>query len=315
MTVSRAINNKPGLSEDLRQRVLALADELGFQPNQTARGLVTRQSLSIGLMVPDITNPFFSHIVRGVEEGAYDSGYSVYLLNTAENVNREQAALRSMIQKDIDGAILCSPRSSSAEIESTIRQFPAVVLINRELSAPMPNAVTVNINDQRGALTATQYFIDSGRRTLAYVAGPVHSVSSQRRFEGFRQALRQAGLPFDGDMVEHCTPNTEEGRLATTRLLQRAPDVDAIFAFNDLVAVGVMQACQEAGRSIPDDVAVIGADDIPLATIIRPRLSTLKVNLAHVGRLSLRTLLEIASGEGSPASYQIEPELILRDSA
>ena len=127
-------------------------------------------------------------------------------------------------------------------------------------------------------------------------------------------ALKNAGIPFDPQSVEHCIPYTDEGREAAAALLKRNPDIDAIFAFNDLVAVGVMQACQEAGKVVPEDVAIIGADDIPIATIIRPRLSTLRVNLAHVGRLSLRTLLEIASGEGSPASYQIEPELILRDS-
>jgi LacI family transcriptional regulator len=314
MTVSRAINNKPGLSDDLRQRVLALADDIGFQPSQLARGLVTRQSLTIGLVVPDITNPFFAHIARGVEEGAFENGYNVYLLNTAENPDREQAALRALRQKEIDGAILCSPRAESGVIESSVDKFPAVVLINRELKMPRPNSVTINIHDQRGAQMATQHFLDKKRTKIACIAGPSHSISSQRRLEGFRQALRQAGLPFDPDRVEHTVPYTDEGRMATARLLKRMPDVEAILAFNDLVAVGVMQACQEAGMSVPEDVAIIGADDIPLATIIRPQLSTLRVNLPHIGRLSLRTLLEIISGEGSPASYQIEPELVLRDS-
>jgi LacI family transcriptional regulator len=315
MTVSRAINNKPGLSEDLRQRVLALANDIGFQPSQLARGLVTRKTLTIGLVVPDITNPFFAHIARGVEEGAYESGYNVYLINTAENPDREQAALTSLWQKEIDGAILCSLRASTQSLEHSAQRFPAAVLINRELSTPLPNVVTININDQRGAQMATQHFIDNKRRKIGYVAGPTRSISSQRRLEGFRQALRLAGITFDLQMVEHCTPNTDEGRLASARLLARMPDIEAIFAFNDLVAVGALQACQEAGKSVPNDVAIIGADDIPLATIIRPQLSTLRVNLGHIGRLSLRTLLEIVSGEASPASYQIEPELMLRDTA
>ncbi len=315
MTVSRAINNKPGLSDDLRQRVLALADDIGFQPNQMARGLVTRQSLTIGLVVPDITNPFFAHIARGVEEAAYESGYNVYLVNTAETPEREQAALRSLGHKGIDGAILCSPRSSPEIVESSVARFPAVVLINRELKTPKPNVVTININDQRGAIMAVECFIEQHRSKIAFLAGPIYSVSSQRRLDGYRAALRHVGIPFDAELVEHCVPNTEEGRLAAAVLLRRRPDIDAIFAFNDLVAVGAMQACQTAGRAVPDAVAIIGADDIPLATIIRPQLSTLHVNLPHIGRLSLRTLLEIASGDASPASYQIEPELIRRDSA
>lgn len=315
MTVSRAVNNKPGISAALRERILGLATDMGFQLNQNGHGLVARRTFSIGLMVPDITNPFFAHIVRGVEEGAYENGYSVYLINTAENPDREYSALDSLWHKDIDGAILCSPRTSAEGLEISLRRFRAAVIINRVFKEPLPNVVTININDQRGAQMATQHFIDSGRKKIAYVAGPVNSVSSQRRMEGYKQALRQSGVSFCAEAIEHCTPNTDDGRAAALTLLARVPEIDAIYAFNDLVAVGAMQACQETGRQVPDDVGVIGADDIPLATIIRPQLSTLRVNLAHIGRLASRTLLEIASGEGAPAAYQIEPELILRDSA
>ena len=171
MTVSRAINNKPGLSDELRQKILDLADRMSFQPNQIARGLATRQTLTIGLVVPDITNPFFAHIARGVEESAYEHGYSVYLLNTAENQERERAALDSLWQKEIDGAILCSPRAPLDELEGSIRRFPAVVLVNRELKKPLPGVVTININDQRGAQMAVQHFVEKCRKTLGLSQG------------------------------------------------------------------------------------------------------------------------------------------------
>jgi len=314
MTVSRAMNNKPGVSEELRQRILALANEMDYLPSQIARGLSTRQTCSIGLVVPDITNSFFAYIARGVEDVAYEHGYNVFLINTAEDLEREAAALDSLWQKEIDGAILCSLREPIDTIENNIQRFPAVILINRELHQPFPNVVTINVNDQRGAQMAMQHFLDQKRTKIAFLAGPSTSVSGMRRMEGYRQSLKNANFPFDPQLVEGCDPNIECGRTAALAVLKRRPETDAFLAFNDLVAIGALQACHETNRSVPKDIGVIGADDIPMATTIRPQLSTLRVNQAHIGRLSMRTLIDIFEGEASPASYLIEPELVLRDS-
>lgn len=315
MTVSRAMNNKPGLSDELRQKILQIAEEMGFRPSQIARGLATKQTSTVGLVVPDITNPFFAHIARGVEDTAYEYGYNVFLINTAEDLERERAALDSLWQQDIDGAILCSMRLPMDQLSPIIQRFPAVILLNRELRDPLPNVVTINVNDQRGAMVAVQHLIEQGRTRIGYVGGPPNSVSSQRRLEGYRQALKNAELPLDPILIEHCNPNTECGRNAVLSLLMRSPDIDAILAFNDLVAVGAMQAVHESGKQVPEDVAIVGADDIPLATIIRPQLSTLRVSQSHIGRLAMRTLLEMIDGESAAASYQIEPELILRETS
>lgn len=315
MTVSRAMNNKPGLSNDLRRNILNIAEEIGFRPNQVARGLATSQTCTIGLVVPDITNPFFAHIARGVEDTAYELGYNVFLINTAEDLDREKAALGSLWQHNIDGAIFCSLRQPTEDLISIVQRFPAVVLLNRTLPNPLPNTVTINVNDQRGAQIAVQYMIDQGRTQIGMIAGPASSSSGQRRLDGYNQALKNAGLQADPQMVEHCIPNTECGRTAALTLLSRKPGIDALLAYNDLVAVGAIQACQEIGRAIPEDVAVIGADDIPLATIIRPQLSTQRVNLSHIGRLSMRTLLDMIDGNATAGSYQIEPELVLRETS
>lgn len=314
MTVSRAMNNKPGLSEDLRQNILALAQEMGFRPSQIARGLATRQTSSIGLVVPDITNPFFAQIAHGVEEVGFEHGYNLFLINTSEDIEREKAALDSLWEKEIDGVILCSLRMPLDALEANVTRFPAAVLLNRTLKKPIPNVVTINVNDQRGAQTAVEHFIDQGRSNIAYIAGPDNSVSNQRRLEGFKQALKEAGLPPESAQIEQCRPDTEGGRAAMRALLARETPPDAVLAFNDLVAVGAVQVCMEAGKKVPDEVAVIGADDIPVATIIRPQLSTLRVSLSHIGRLSMRTLIEMIRGDTSAASYRIEPELVLRDS-
>lgn len=315
MTVSRAINSKTGVSDNLRQTILSLAEEMGYRPNLIARGLATSLTASIGLVVPDNTNPFFAQIARGVEDAAYENGYSIFLMNSNEEPARERAALDSLWEKDIDGVILCSSRIPLQELEEQIQRFPAMVVLNRDSLSPQPNLIVVNVNDQRGAQLAIQHFLAIGRNKIAYIGGPAASNSSKRRLEGYQSNIKAGGLPLDSQLIETTSPNTEGGRAATAALLARRPDLDAIFAFNDLVAVGAVQVCQEAGKRVPEDVAVIGVDDIPLATIFRPQLSTLHVNMAQIGRLATRTLLDIITGDGSPASIQVEPELYLRDSA
>ena len=315
MTVSRAVNNKPGISEELRGKILAMAEEVGYQPSHIARSLATNRTCTIGLVVPDNINPFFAQIARGVEDVAYENGYNIFLVNTAEILDREVAAHNSLWQKSIDGVILCSSRLPAEELETQTQRFPAAVLLNRELSSPLPKTVTINVNDLRGAQLAMQHFVNQGRSRIAYINGPATSTSARRRLDGYRAGLKTFDLPFDAQIVESCFPNTECGREATSLLLARRPDIDAIYAFNDLIAVGAMQICLEAGKHVPGDVAIIGVDDIPLATIIRPQLTTLHVNLSHIGRLAMHALLEIIEGDASPSAIRIEPELYVRDSA
>lgn len=315
MTVSRAINGKPGVSEDVRQAIIALANEMGYHPNQIARGLATRSTTSAGLVVPDNTNPFFAQIARGVEDTAYREKYNIFLVNTAEDPAREMAALDSLWQKNVDGLILCSSRLPAELLEETIQRFPTVVLLNRELPVPPQNTITININDQRGATEAIQYFLKKGRDQIAYLDGPASSTSAKRRLSGYRSALQQAGLPYDPQMVECCAPDTEGGRVATAALLTRRPGINAIYAFNDLVAVGAIQIVEELGKKVPEDIAIIGVDDIPLATIVRPQLTTLHINLRYIGHLAMRTLLDSITGGNSSTAIRVEPQLIIRESA
>jgi LacI family transcriptional regulator len=292
-----------------------LVEEIGYRPNQIARSLATNLTTAIGLVVPDNTNPFFAQIARGVEDAAHQNGYNIFLINTNEEPVREKAALDSLWQKNIDGVILCSSRLPDDILEAQTRRFPAIVLLNQEMRNPRPNLITMNVNDQRGAQLAIQYFLKIGRKNVAYIGGPGNSLSHQRRLEGYRISLNASDLSFDPQMVECCHPDTEGGRIAAAALFARRPEINAIFAFNDLMAVGALQYCQESGKRVPEDVAIIGVDDIPLATIIRPQLTTLHVNLQQIGHLAMRSLLDIIAGNAIPAAIQIEPELFLRASA
>jgi LacI family transcriptional regulator len=316
MTVSRAVNDKPGVGPELRQRIMALAEAMGYRPNHIARGLATRQTATIGLVVPDIANPFFAQIARGAEDAAFEAGYSLFLINTAEELAREQAALESLLQKESDGLILCSSRLPADELQENVGRFPAVVLVNRDLPTPVDNVAVLNVHDELGARLAVQHFVAGGRQRIAFIAGPATSLSSQRRLDGYRAALKAAGIGFDPELLEHCAPTTAGGEAATRAVLARRSKVDAILAFNDLVAFGVIKACQHMERSVPANIAVIGFDDVPLAEIMRPQLTTLHVNLPQIGRLAMQTVLGAINGEDPVmSSYYLDPELIVRESA
>jgi LacI family transcriptional regulator len=315
MTVSRAVNNKPGVSEELRKKIMDIADEIDYQPNQIARGLATRRTKTVGLVVPDNTNPFFAQIARGVEDYAYQSGYNIFLINTAEDPDREKNALNSLLGKGVDGLILCSSRLPGARLKKEIEHFPASVLLNRELKIPARTAISINLNDQRAGQLAAAHFLSQGRQKIAYINGPVNSFSGQKRLEGFKMGLESAGFPFDPRRIETSAPDSQSGYFAAKKLLAAFPDTDGIYAFNDLMAVGILQYCLEIGKHIPGDIAIIGNDDIPLASIIRPQLTTLHFNQNYIGRLVMRTLLEIIAGEISPTMILIEPELYVRETA
>ncbi len=315
MTVSRAINDRPGVSAKARQRIKEIAKEIDYQPNQIARGLATNQTSTVGLVVPDNTNPFFAQIARGVEDQAFESGYNIFLINTAEDIDREQKALDSLWGRGVDGLILCSSRLPGSRLKKEIEHFSATVLLNRELKAPLRATISVNLNDRLSGQLAVAHLINQKRQKLAYINGPASSNSGQKRLEGFRMGLESANFPFDDQLVERSAPDTQSGYKAAKNLLTTHPDIDAIYAFNDLVAVGALTYCLEHEIRVPQDIAIIGNDDIPLAEMIRPQLTTVHFNENYIGRLVMRTLLELISGEASPTTIQIEPELYVRESA
>lgn len=313
MTVSRAINGQEGIGEETRKRILDLARQMNYQPSQIARSLATRQTNTLGLVVPDVSNPFFAHIARGAEDAAYDNGYSVFLINVSENIDRERSALDSLWQKEVDGVLLCSPRLPENELRLYFDRFPQMVLVNRDLSLPHPNISTINVDDRLGTEMVVKHFIKKGRKNLALIAGPETSQSAQRRKEGFLKSIKSTNLQFAESQVTHCPPTVQGGMEAALRLLDQHPEIDAISAYNDLVAIGVLQACKQRNKKVPAEIAVIGVDDVPLASLVQPTLSTLRVDQYEIGRLAVSFFFENIQS-GFPANRIIEPELIIRES-
>ncbi|MBT3336944.1 MAG: LacI family DNA-binding transcriptional regulator [Anaerolineae bacterium] len=315
MSVSRAMNNRPGLSEETRKKILSIADQLGYRPSGVARALATKRSSTVGLMMPDVTNPFFSQIAKGAEDLAYAMGYNIFLVNTDEDIKREIKALHSLFEKQVDGVILCSPRLPFDQLKKHIEHFQFTALINRELNSPRSDCVTININDAYGSALAIKHFSNQGHKKIAFLTGPEESISRERRLKGFIQALETHSIPYDENLVLPCSPDTTGGYHAATALLSGRDDITAILSFNDLVAFGAIQACDELGKDIPNQVAVIGFDDIPLASIMKPKLSTLRTNKRELGHRAMQAFRAYTNGEENIIRQQtLEPTLILRES-
>jgi LacI family transcriptional regulator len=317
MTVSRAMNGRPGLGKDTKARVIEAAERLGYRPSKAARTLASRRSSSLGMVMPDIANPFFSTLAKAAIDVARAAGRSVFVMNTDEDSSMEMDAIEELRGEEIDGVIVAGSRLSDARLLEAVAPFGAAVLVNRNCSrgSASPRIGCVNVDDRRGAAEALAYLASSGRRRIGLLTGPRTASGTKRRLAGYRDGLARAGLAYDGDRVERCVPTAEGGASAAAALIARCPELDAIMAYNDLAAIGVLRAMEEAGRSVPGDVAVMGNDDIPYAALVRPALSTVRADIARLGAEAMTLLLAISEGGDVPEFASQIPSIVARESA
>lgn len=317
MTVSRVINHKDDVNPETRQRILQVIEELGYRPSAIARSLATQRTRTIGLVIPDVSNPFFADITRGIEQLAYAQSYHVFLCNTEEDPQRELALIESLEENRVDGLILCSSRLSDSLLADILPRLTAAVLINRIIDNGGENSFpSVILDDERGGLLATRHLLERGRTEIGFLAGPVNSFSGQGRRKGYLAAMREAGISPEPGWIANCQPSVEGGYLSTRRLLSENPELTALFCYNDLVAVGALQACSELDCRIPRDLMVVGYDDIPLAALVSPTLTTCQVQRRELGHLAVEALLERM--EECPAGCRqivLQPDLVIRQSA
>ncbi|RME85600.1 MAG: LacI family transcriptional regulator [Caldilineae bacterium] len=314
MTVSRVVNNNGPVSETTRQRVLEVIAELGYRPSELARGLVTRRTRTLGVVVPDVSNPFFAGILRGVEQVAYAQNHNVFLCNTEESPERELTVLQSLEDKHVDGLILCSSRMEDEQLAKVLEGFDAVVLINRFLHGS--RVATVLVDDQAGGRHVVEHLLRGGRRRIGFLDGPLSSQSGRLRKAGHRAALADAGLSYEDVPAIDCAPSVSGGLEGARRLLRQHPDIEALVCYNDLVAVGALQACFSLGRKVPSDVAITGFDDIELAALVHPPLTTCRVPRYEIGLRAARLLMQqIHADDEDVEDLVVQPELIVRASA
>lgn len=293
-TASRALNRPELVEEGTRRRVLALADELAYTPNQAARALSTGRSGTLGLVVPDLNNPFYPGIVKGAQARAQETGRAVLIADTDEDPAVE-AALVETLARRTDAVVLCSSRMTAEELDRARRLCP-VVLINRR----DPNVASVSFDTTQGVREVAAHLRALGHRRVAYVGGPAHSFS-----EADRDACIRAELPGHGLEVVHLghhEPSPEGGRAAADRVLLAG--VTAVLAYNDVIALGLIGRLQAYGLRVPADLSVVGWDDIEYAAMLTPQLTTVRIPRDEAGRAAVEYL--DASLAGRPASV---PEL------
>jgi LacI family transcriptional regulator len=313
MTVSRVINHKQDVNPGTRQRVLEVIQRLGYRPSGIARSLATRRTATLGLVVPDIANPFFSSVARGVEHMAYAEGYNVLLCNAEEDPEREWEVLLSLEAKQVDGVVLCSSRLDNARLKTILGRQPAVVLVNRRLEGGVDHVI---LDDEAGGSLATRHLLSRGHRGIGFLAGPDASYSARQREAGYRGALASAGIELRPEWIQPCAPTVEGGQAGAAQILQTRPELTALFCYNDLVAVGALQAATGLGRRVPQDLAVVGFDDILLAGLVTPALTTCRAPLYELGGQAARALLARIRGcSGNCQEVVLQTELIVRQSA
>ena len=312
-TVSRVLNDKGEIRPETRQLVLNVIERLGYRPSSIARGLATSRTFTIGLVVPDIANPFFPEIARGIEDVAWKQGYGLFLCNTVEDPKREEAAIQSLGDKRVDGLIVCSARLPDERLLPLLKSHKAAVLVNRV--APREVAGSVRADDAYGAYQAVAHLLAGRRQAIGFLAGPLTSQSGRERAAGVRRALDEARLDTNPTLQAACQPNTSGGREAAIQLLKAHPDMNGLICYNDLVAVGALQACAGLSLRVPDDVAIVGFDDVPLAALVTPSLTTLRVPKYEIGADAARMLFERIQGQRNQAEIVHKPELVIRQSA
>ena len=317
MTVSRALNDKDGVSAETRSRILSIVEKLGYRPSGIARSLVQGRTGTIGLIVPDISNPYFSGIAHGVSNTASEAGLSVLLCNTEEQSEREIDFISVLEEKGVDGLIMASPRQQTDLLVPLLVRHAKVVIINRFFEIDRLNVAGYVVNDdQEGGYSGTHHLISRGHTSIGFLAGPAASYGSKRRFEGYKQAHAEANLPYQADTLLHCPPTAEAGRKAALELIDKHPELTALFCFNDMVAIGALQACRESRRRVPEDMAIVGYDDVPMALWVTPPLTTLRAPCEDMGRLAtLQLIKRMRNCAEGCESVVLTPQLIVRASA
>lgn len=308
------MNNHKDVSAQTKEKILKICNEVGYSPNAIARGLVKQSTNTIGLLVPDITNPYFPEVARGVEDEASKENYNIFLCNTNWDLIKEVDYFNLLLAKRVDGIIIAPVSDDTTKFVEKFTDRLPIVFLGTRLDGEKYNYVV--IDNIKGGEMITEYLIGLGHRKIAFIGGTKDSSTFSDRVKGYKNALIKNNIDIDEKMVNICGYRRIDGSNAIKVMAKESNVPTAIFAVNDLVALGIIDAAEEIGLSIPQDISLVGFDDIPYASLPKIRLTTVSQPKDHIGREAVRILLEKIENKNNNTGLQriIQPELIVRSS-
>lgn len=309
-SVSRVLNGTGPVTATTRERILQSIETLGYVPHSGARSLSTSRTDTVGVILPDLFGEFFSELIRGMDLAARAHGLHLIVSSSHGDADEASAAIRSMRGR-VDGLIVLSPHLDDFGLSATAGRLP-VILMNGGAVGDLPS---IAVDNRGGAIAAVEHLLQTGRRRIAHISGPAGNLEAEARLAGYAEAMAKAGfdaLVVDGDFTQ------TSGHRAASGLMARADRPDALFVGNDTMAIGALLALQEDGLRCPEDVAIVGFDDVPIASLVRPALTTLRVDIVGIGRRALDRLVGLMrdkTAEPAEAVHEtVRPTLIVRGS-
>lgn len=313
-TVSRVINNNPrGVGEETKKRVNQVIEELNYRPNALARGVAVSRSHMIGVIVPDVSNFFYPKVIRGISDYLEPRGYSTIICNSDYDPKKEAELLMSLVDRRVDGVILCSGISNKAFLEEFRKYQVPLVLLGRTFDSSVSEA-SITGDNVKGGKKAASYLIRGGNRRIVYVEGNTETSGSRQRLTGYKEALSEHGIPFDQELVVSGEYSVEFGKQVVQSLLEKKIAFDAIMTGSDLIAIGVVSGLLDAGIQIPEEVEVMGFDNIELSEVFRPALSTVSKPHYDMAQYLAKQIIHVIEGEKMEMTHMVvEPMLKLRE--
>lgn len=312
-TVSRVLNGKDDVAEETRERVQEIIAALGYQPNASARSLLSGRTSILGLVVPDITNPFFIDIVKGVQGAAEEKGYYVLLYNTGDSYESEAQSVQLLGERRADGMIMCSSRLSNERLTALLRGVARVVLVNRWVEGL--DVPQIGADYTQGVRLAVAHLVERGHRRIGIITLNTETANSRAKLQGYYEAMAEFGLPIEPALTARTISSIRGGFEAASELLGREDRPTAIVAYSDATGLGVLHACHHRGLAVPDEVAVIGFGGSEVAAFANPSLSTVAIPNHHMGRRAVDLLLERIGARARPAPRILtDAQLVLRAS-
>jgi LacI family transcriptional regulator len=308
-TVSRVVNGNPNVKPTTRKKVMEVIDRLGYRPNAVARGLASKKTTTVGVIIPDISNVVFAELARGIEDIATMYNYNIILSNSDQNIDKEIRLLNTMLGKQVDGLVFMSGNITNEHISEFEKSpVPIVLAGSIEETGKIPS---VNIDHEQAVYDAVTSFVEHGHKHIAMVIGPLHEpVNAENKLTGYKRALSEAGIAYDEELVTEGDYTYDSGIEAFEKLLEASHKPTAIFVASDEMALGIVHGAEDKGYTIPDDFEVITSENSKLSLMVRPQLTTIVQPLYDIGAVAMRLLTKLMNNEEVDEQKVILPHRI-----